>query len=119
MLRSKGLALLLGAALFVSGWVSAQQPPSIVPVDPPPGGSDAFGSDWPDGEGRMLTGAACITCHSLAIVKQQGLSRKRWDELLDWMVEEQGMPEYDENTRTVILDYLERHFGIESRVSKS
>ena len=113
MLRSKGFALLLGSALLVSAYVLAQQPPSIVPVDPPAGSADAFGSDWPTGEGRMVTGAACITCHSLAIVKQQGLSRKRWDELLDWMVEEHGMPEYDIKTRSTILDFLTENFGYE------
>lgn len=74
--------------------------------------SDPFGSDWPDGNMREVTGAACIVCHSLAIVKQQGLSKGDWDELLVWMVEEQGMSEIEEPERTGVVDYLATHFGI-------
>lgn len=73
---------------------------------------DRFGNDWPAGPGRDLTGYFCGTCHSLAIVKQQGLSRTDWDELLDWMVEEQGMANLDPVSRDQILTYLSRHFGI-------
>jgi len=39
-------------------------------------------------------------------VVQQRLSRDVWDETLDWMVEEQTMPELDPEERAVILDYL-------------
>jgi cytochrome c len=48
------------------------------------------------------------------IVVQQGLTRHRWDKTLTWMVEEQGMPEPDEDTRDLILDYLAEHYGPES-----
>ncbi|MEE9301426.1 MAG: hypothetical protein V3V17_09935 [Alphaproteobacteria bacterium] len=37
---------------------------------------------------------------------QQRLSRDVWDETLDWMVEEQDMPELDPEARELILDYL-------------
>ncbi len=74
--------------------------------------NDPFGGDWPAGPGRELSGYFCGTCHSLAIVKQQGLSRTDWDELLDWMVEEQGMANLDPVSRDQILTYLSRHFGI-------
>jgi cytochrome c len=73
---------------------------------------DQFGTDWPVGAGRDITGYTCSACHSLAIVKQQGLSRESWDELLDWMVEEQGMGEPDPEQRQAILGYLATHFGI-------
>ena len=72
---------------------------------------DMFGADWPAGPGREEAGYACIACHSLAIVKQQGLSRNDWDELLDWMIEEQGMVELETSERIVILNYLAVHFG--------
>ena len=42
---------------------------------------------------------------------QQGLTRKGWDEVLVWMVEEQGMYEIEEPDRTVILDYLSTHYN--------
>jgi cytochrome c len=76
------------------------------------------GEDWgnlPPGEGRELVFYTCQACHSLAIVKQQGLSREFWDDTLVWMVEEQGMPEIDAEDRTRILDYLAANFGPDSR----
>jgi cytochrome c len=67
----------------------------------------------PPGPGREDVFYRCKACHSLMIVKQQGLSRDAWDESLEWMVEEQGMsPFEDENTRNQILDYLSVHFGL-------
>lgn len=73
--------------------------------------ADPFGPDWPAGPGREQTGAACNACHSLAIVRQQRLPRARWDKLLDWMVEEQGMAEQPPERRALILEYLATHFG--------
>jgi len=70
-----------------------------------------FGPDWPAGPGQMETGALCNACHSLAIVKQQRLSRGVWDKLLDWMVAEQGMAAQTPERRLLILDYLAAHFG--------
>lgn len=78
---------------------------------PPVESIDAFGDDWPQGVGRNETGFTCNSCHSLAIVKQQGLSRGDWDDLLVWMVEEQGMPELSPQARDRVLDFLARNFG--------
>lgn len=71
--------------------------------------------DWhglPPGPGREEVFYTCNVCHSLMLVTQQGMSRDRWDETLQWMVEEQGMSEF-ENTemRDLVLDYLSKHFG--------
>lgn len=66
----------------------------------------------PPGPGREEVFYTCKACHSLKLVQQQGLSRKDWDETLDWMVEEQGMDEIEnEATRDLILDYLSTHYG--------
>ena len=72
-----------------------------------PGSSGAF-EQVPAGEpsGGSETRALCGSCHSFRLVEQQGMDRERWDETLDWMVEEQGMPELDPVLRTRILDYL-------------
>jgi cytochrome c len=70
-----------------------------------------FGPGWPPGPGQVETGQLCSACHSLAIVKQQRLSRARWDKLLDWMVEEQGMAAQPPEQRALMLDYLATHFG--------
>jgi len=55
----------------------------------------------------------CTACHSERIVAQQGLPRKKWDETLEWMVEEQGMDEIEEPDRTIILDYLAEHYNVD------
>jgi hypothetical protein len=113
MFRRRGLVfgvVLMG--MLASGVLLAQDDAVATVAEPAPGSAaDPFGADWPVGEGRSITGAACITCHSLAIVKQQGLNRKRWDKLLDWMVEEHGMPVYPDDTRNTILDFLVQNFG--------
>jgi cytochrome c len=70
-----------------------------------------FGPNWPAGPGQAETGVLCNSCHSLAIVKQQRLSRETWDKLLTWMVEKQGMAQQTPEQRQLILDYLVQHFG--------
>jgi cytochrome c len=70
-----------------------------------------FGPGWPPGPGQVETGQLCGACHSLAIVRQQRLSRARWERLFDWMVEEQGMAAQPPEQRALMLDYLETHFG--------
>ena len=61
--------------------------------------------------GASETFDACTSCHSERIVAQQGLTREQWDELLDWMVEEQEMEPIKGDARTAILDYLGAHYG--------
>ena len=71
--------------------------------------------DWDGllpGPGREEVYYTCQACHSLAIVKQQGLSRESWADTLDWMVEEQGMPTLDHADREQILDYLSSNYGV-------
>jgi len=63
----------------------------------------------PVGQGREQVFYLCSACHSIRTVTQQKLSRRVWDETLDWMVEEQGMPEQDDEDRKIILDYLSEH----------
>lgn len=63
------------------------------------------------GENMDLVAAVCSVCHSLYMVTQQGLSRKRWDKMLDWMIEEQGMEELSANDRKAVLDYLSTYYG--------
>ena len=66
----------------------------------------------PAGPGREDVFYGCTGCHSLMIVTQQSMSRSRWDDTLLWMVEEQGMSDFDDAaTRERVLDYLATHFG--------
>lgn len=64
-----------------------------------------------DAPGVEATYYACTACHSEMIVAQQGLTRDEWDEMFDWMVEEQGMSEIEEPERSEILDYLAAHYN--------
>ena len=66
----------------------------------------------PAGPGREMVFGLCQACHSLAIVKQQGLDRESWDETLVWMVKEQGMPPLDPENLKLVLDYLATHYGV-------
>ena len=68
----------------------------------------------PEGPGREQVFYACQACHSLAIVKQQGLDWDSWDETLVWMVEEQDMDPLDPEERKLILNYLATYFGRDS-----
>lgn len=65
----------------------------------------------PPAPGQEIVYYTCNACHSIRLVSQQRLSRQRWDELLGWMVEEQGMAEPAPEDRALILDYLSAHFG--------
>ncbi|WP_250684631.1 c-type cytochrome [Photobacterium galatheae] len=64
------------------------------------------------GKNMALVAAICSACHSLYLVTQQGLSKERWDELLTWMVEEQGMDELAPDDREAVLVYLSTYYGL-------
>jgi cytochrome c len=64
-----------------------------------------------DEPGVEATYVHCAACHSERLVAQQGLTRERWDKLLVWMVDEQGMQEIPDAERDTILDYLAQHYG--------
>ena len=86
-------------------------PPSVLTAQESVDPDEALLASLPEGPGKEATFYACHGCHSFRLVSQQGLSRKHWDETLDWMVEEQGMPELEEEERILILDYLEEHYN--------
>ena len=65
----------------------------------------------PEDKGREETYYACAACHSIRLVVQQGMKRKDWDYLLDWMAEEQDMEPLDAETETLVLDYLAKHYN--------
>jgi cytochrome c len=61
--------------------------------------------------GVEKTQAYCTPCHSDMIIVQQGKTRKRWDDALTWMTEEQGMVDIQDPDRETILDYLEANYN--------
>lgn len=90
---------------------AATTPPSAAAAPPEP---QDFG-DLPPGPGQEETYAICGACHSMRLVTQQGLSAERWDGLIDWMVEKQGMAPLEADERQRIVAYLAEHFGPDSR----
>jgi len=98
-------AVLLGAA---SAALILLAQPSVSSED-----DDYEFAPLPRGEGADLVYYNCIACHSLRTVTNGGYSRAVWDELLDWMVEEQGMPEMPADERAAVLEYLATYVGEE------
>ncbi|WP_169570318.1 aldehyde dehydrogenase [Sneathiella limimaris] len=64
-----------------------------------------------DKPGAEETYIYCTACHSEKIVAQQGLTKKAWDELLVWMVDEQEMEPIEEPDRSVIIEYLAKYYN--------
>lgn len=77
----------------------------------------ASASDAPDfgvlfaAEGVEETFDYCTACHSERIIAQQGQTRDGWIELLEWMVDEQGMAEIEEPDLSKVLDYLTANYN--------
>lgn len=76
----------------------------------PAAAQDDFGG-LPAGPGQEEVFYNCSACHSMAIVMQQGLPRDRWEYLLEWMVDEQGMAPLEPDDHAAILEYLVQHYG--------
>lgn len=93
----------LGASLDTSASIDTITTPGFDPDD------DYSG--LPKSEGYDLVAANCGACHSLGIVMQQRASVARWSELIDWMVEKQGMAELGAEDEKIIEDYLSTNFG--------
>jgi hypothetical protein len=68
----------------------------------------------PEGPGRDTVLGNCTVCHNASIILQNAMSRKKWDELITWMQEKQGMWELDAGTRNTILDYLAKFRGLDA-----
>ncbi|MBT8421164.1 MAG: hypothetical protein KJO08_09920 [Gammaproteobacteria bacterium] len=101
--------------LLVANHSAAEPKQALLAFADPVESKDDDRHKWnglPPGSGREDVFYTCQTCHSLQIVKQQGLGRSSWDETLTWMVEEQGLKEPDTQVRERILDYLAEHFGL-------
>ena len=81
-----------------------------VTAAPQPGGPPDLGV-LVAGDGAGETHAYCTVCHSERIVAQQGLTRADWEELLEEMVEENGMSPIGEPDLGRVLDYLAANYG--------
>jgi hypothetical protein len=78
-------------------------------------GEDEAPEQYPAGPHRDDAFYFCTACHSFKIVAAQGMSRGRWDESLDWMVQRHNMPKVEGKDRDKILDYLSSAFPEKAR----
>lgn len=77
------------------------------------GGFDPNDQYWglPRNPGYEEVAAYCAACHSVQLVMQQNRNERRWNELIDWMIAQQGMPSPPPEDRQRIVDYLVRNYG--------
>lgn len=101
---SRSATVLLAVSIGLGAGAVADRPAALAQ-------NDAALAAMPDRPGKEEVFYTCHACHSIRLVTQQRLSRERWDHLLDWMVEEQGMAELEAEDRLLILDYLATTYG--------
>lgn len=68
-----------------------------------------------EGPGRSEVFGYCTACHNTALIRRSAFTRERWDELMDWMAEKQGMNPLHGEMRQTIVDYLAQHYGTRQR----
>ena len=89
------------AALSCGAFAQAPaQAPQFTPRDENP-------EDFPAGPGRDDTFYACTACHGFKLVAAQGMTRRQWEDSLQWMTDRHKMPPLPDKEKKVVLDYLE------------
>ena len=96
---SAGLAL---GVLLYFGATWAQSPQFVPRAENP--------EDYPAGAGRDDAFYACTACHGFKLVASQGLTRRQWEESLQWMYDKHKMPVLLPKEREIVLKYLESTF---------
>ena len=91
------------AALVLCDAPAVTQSPQFQPRDEAP-------EEFPAGSGRDDTFYACSGCHGFKIVAQQGLTRRQWEDSIQWMVDRHKMPPLPDKEQKIVLDYLEAAF---------
>ena len=109
MSLAKGRASPIVRSIFVfvlvmsaTGFAAAQAP-VFTPRDEEP-------EEFPEAAGREEAFYGCTACHGFKIVAQQGMSRQRWEDTIEFMIRQHKMPAPSAQEREKILDYLARAF---------
>ena len=92
----------LAAIVLPAGAVQAQ-PAQFTPGDETP-------EQFPAGPGRDAAFYACTACHNFKLVAQQGMTRRQWEDSLQWMTDRHKMSPLPEKDKKIVLDYLETTF---------
>jgi len=82
-------------------------------------GNEGFLKGLPPGTGQKLVANTCTICHSSAIILQNHMTRKKWDETLTWMQKKQGMGKLSRQNRNKILDYLAKVQGVKGKSART
>ena len=90
-------------ALAALSFGAFAQSPQFTPRDESP-------EEFPAGPGRDDTFYTCTACHNFKLVAAQGMSRRQWEDSLQWMTDKHKMPPLPEKERKIVLDYLEATF---------
>jgi len=53
----------------------------------------------------------CIACHSAKLITQNHGTRNKWQAIIQWMQETQGLAQLDADTLNTIVTYLTAHYG--------
>ena len=88
------------------------QSPQFTPRDESP-------EEFPAGPGRDDTFYTCTACHNFKLVAAQGMSRRQWEDSLQWMTDKHKMPPLPDKERKIVLDYLEATFPPRAAVSRT
>jgi hypothetical protein len=72
--------------------------------------TDEAPEQYPAHPNRDDTFYFCTACHSFKIIAQQGMSRERWNDTIDYMVERHKMVDPPGEQREQMLDYLSTAF---------
>jgi hypothetical protein len=96
------------AKTFVAGWFVVAALGLLAPG--PARAQEESPEDLPEGKGREEAFYGCTACHGFAIIRQQGMSRERWDATIVDMQVRHNMPEPDAADRVLMLDYLATAF---------
>ena len=91
------------AAFLSTGGPALAQSLQFQPRDEAP-------EEFPAGAGRDDTFYACSGCHGFKIVAQQGMTRRQWEDSIQFMVDRHKMPPLPEKEQKIALDYLEAAF---------
>ena len=92
------VAALLVPVLDVSAQSKRERPPEEAP------------EQYPAHANRDDTFYFCTACHSFKIIAQQGMSRERWNDTIDYMIERHKMVDVQGEHRDQMLDYLSTAF---------
>jgi hypothetical protein len=102
IVRSIFVFMLALIAVSTNGFAAAQTA-AFTPREEEP-------EEFPEAVGREDAFYGCTACHGFKIVAQQGMSRQRWDDTVDFMIRQHKMPAPSAQEREKILDYLARAF---------